>query len=154
MLETVLRTWHIVLSPLIFLALHFSIVLYMFHSISPKKLPRVATVWCLETNMPDKANGLTDAKIRGLQTPASGREEWSDHIVPGLRLRVDQSGKKTFILRKRVGERRRNITIGPYKEYFGLTDAKKRLVRYSSISSMAGVRHDRPRKMAPPLPVG
>jgi hypothetical protein len=50
--------------------------------------------------------------------------EWPDHIVPGLRIRVGRSGAKTFILRKRVGERWRNITVGPFKEYFGLADAR------------------------------
>ena len=75
--------------------------------------------------MPSKANGLTDAKIRSLIPPAAGREEWPDHIVPGLRIRVGPSGK-TFVLRKRVVDRWRNITIGPFKEYFGLADARKK----------------------------
>lgn len=76
--------------------------------------------------MPSKTAGLTDAKIRGLVPPAEGREEWPDHIVPGLRIRVAKTGRKTFILRKRVGDRWRNITIGLYKEYFGLADARKK----------------------------
>ena len=70
--------------------------------------------------------GLTDAKIRSLAPPAAGRKEWPDHIVPGLRIRVGQSGAKTFVLRKRVGGRWRNITIGTFKEYFGLADARRK----------------------------
>jgi len=70
--------------------------------------------------------GLTDAKIRSLIPPVKGQMEWPDHIIPGLRIRVGRSGAKTFILRKRVGERWRNITIGPFKEYFGLADARKK----------------------------
>lgn len=70
--------------------------------------------------------GLTDAKIRSLVPPVKGQMEWPDHIVPGLRIRVGRSGNKTFILRKRVGERWRNITVGPFKEYFGLADARKK----------------------------
>lgn len=70
--------------------------------------------------------GLTDSKIRALSPPIKGQQEWPDQIVPGLRIRVGRSGAKTFILRKRVGGRWRNITIGPFKEYFGLADARKK----------------------------
>lgn len=70
--------------------------------------------------------GLTDAKIRSLTPPVKGQQEWPDHIVPGLRIRVGRTGAKTFILRKRVGERWRNITVGPFKDYFGLADARKK----------------------------
>lgn len=76
--------------------------------------------------MTTKPVGLTDAKIRSLPSPDTGQREWPDHIIPGLRIRVGTSGNKTFILRKRVGERWRNITIGPFKEYFGLSDARKK----------------------------
>ncbi|MBA4163315.1 MAG: integrase [Erythrobacter sp.] len=76
--------------------------------------------------MTSKPVGLTDAKIRSLTPPDTGQLEWADHIIPGLRVRVGRSGSKTFILRKRVGERWRNITIGPFKEYFGLADARKK----------------------------
>ena len=70
--------------------------------------------------------GLTDAKIRSLTPPVKGQQEWPDSIVPGLRIRVGSSGAKTFILRKRVGDRWRNITVGPFREYFGLADARKK----------------------------
>ena len=70
--------------------------------------------------------GLTDAKIRSLIPPIKGQQEWPDHIIPGLRVRIGRSGAKTFILRKRVGDRWRNITIGPFKEYFGLADARRK----------------------------
>jgi len=76
--------------------------------------------------MTSKPVGLTDAKIRSLTPPDTGQLEWADHIIPGLRVRVGRSGSKTFILRKRVGDRWRNITIGPFKEYFGLADARKK----------------------------
>jgi integrase len=70
--------------------------------------------------------GLTDAKIRSLPSPVNGQQEWQDHIVSGLRVRVGRTGTKTFILRKRVGDRWRNITIGPFKEFFGLSEARKK----------------------------
>lgn len=76
--------------------------------------------------MSNKVVGLTDAKIRSLVAPDSGRKEWPDHIIPGLRIRVTPSGAKTFVLRKRVGGKWRNITIGPFKAYFGLADARKK----------------------------
>ena len=57
------------------------------------------------------AVGLTDAKIKGLKPPATGQDEYPDSLVPGLRLRVGSSGAKTFILRKRVGGRARNLTL-------------------------------------------
>src|SRR3954452_24893268 len=62
------------------------------------------------------AVGLTDAKIRALKYPPEGQVEYPDTLVPGLRLRVGSSGAKTFILRKRVGGRARNLTIERYHE--------------------------------------
>jgi len=69
---------------------------------------------------------LTDAKIAGLKPPESGQIEISDAKVPGLRLRVGTTGAKTFIVRKRIGERTRNITLGRYGPRFGLADARKK----------------------------
>src|SRR5689334_22296135 len=69
--------------------------------------------------------GLTDAKIKGLKAPAAGQVEYADSLVPGLRLRVGSSGAKTFILRKRVGGRARNLTLDRYHERrFTLADAR------------------------------
>jgi integrase len=71
--------------------------------------------------------GLTDAKIKGLKAPDSGQVEYSDSLVPGLRLRVGSSGAKTFILRKRIAGRARNLTLDRYHERrFTLSDARKK----------------------------
>lgn len=70
--------------------------------------------------------GLTDAKLQGLKAPASGRLEVSDPVVPGLRVRVGAGGAKTFIIRKRVAGRIRNITVGRYGSRFTLAEARKR----------------------------
>jgi hypothetical protein len=71
--------------------------------------------------------GLTDAKIKALKAPKSGQDEYPDSLVPGLRLRVGSSGAKTFILRKRVGARARNLTLDRYHERrFTLADARKK----------------------------
>jgi integrase len=72
------------------------------------------------------ATALTDAKIAGIKPPASGQVEVSDGMVPGLRIRVGTSGAKTFIVRKRIGGRVRNITVGRYGPRFGLADARRK----------------------------
>jgi len=82
-----------------------------------------------ETRSPSGAKGsiaLTDAKILALKPPASGQAEYPDSVVPGLRLRVGVSGTKTFMLRKRVAGKYRNITLGRYSERMTLSDARKK----------------------------
>lgn len=76
--------------------------------------------------MASKAILLTDAKIKGLKPPSSGQAEVSDSLVPGLRIRMGTSGAQTFILRKRVAGKVRNITIGRYGPRFTLADARKK----------------------------
>ena len=70
--------------------------------------------------------GLTDAKIAGLKAPSTGQEEYPDKVVVGLRVRVGASGSKTFILRKRVAGKPKNITLGRYGPRFGLAAARKK----------------------------
>lgn len=66
--------------------------------------------------MAGAAIGLTDAKIKGLRPPKSGQVEFPDKVVPGLRLRMGTSGAATFILRKRIGGRLCNLTVGRFHE--------------------------------------
>lgn len=76
------------------------------------------------------ATQLTDAKIKGLKAPENGQEEHPDSLVPGLRVRVGK-GTKTFILRKRVAGKLRNLTLGRYHESrFTLADARKMARNY------------------------
>jgi len=70
--------------------------------------------------------GLTDARIKSLKSPSQGQAEVSDKIVPGLRIRIGKSGVKTYILRKRVNGKLRNITIGRHTARFGLADARRK----------------------------
>lgn len=72
------------------------------------------------------ATTLTDAKLKGMRPPASGQIEISDGQVPGLRVRMGASGAQTFILRKRVGGRVRNITVGRYGARFTLAEARRK----------------------------
>ncbi len=76
--------------------------------------------------MPSRAIGLTDAKIRGIAVPTSGQLEFSDQLVPGLRVRIGSSVHKSFILRKRIGDNTRNVTLGRFTAAFGLADARKK----------------------------
>lgn len=68
---------------------------------------------------------LTDAKLAGMKRPPSGQIEIIDKTVPGLRVRIGQSGKPSFIIRKRVGGKIRVITLGQYGARFSLADARK-----------------------------
>ena len=52
--------------------------------------------------------------------------ELLDQLVGGLRVRVGASGRKTFILRKRVGASVRNVTLGRFSDAFTLADARKK----------------------------
>ncbi len=73
------------------------------------------------------AVGLTDAKIKGLDVPEKGQAEYSDKVVPGLRIRIGASGVRTFIIRKRIGGRIANLTVGRFHDRrFTLSDARKK----------------------------
>jgi integrase len=72
------------------------------------------------------AVGLTDSKIEGLKPSPGAQQEYPDKLISGLRVRVGASGVKTFILRKRVGSKLKNITLGRYGSRFRLADARKK----------------------------
>ena len=57
---------------------------------------------------------LTDAKIAAIKPPPSGQDEHPDHKVTGLRLRVGAGGKKSWIVRRRVGAKVINKKLGSY----------------------------------------
>jgi len=67
---------------------------------------------------------LTDTKIAAIKPPATGQEEHPDHKVTGLRLRVGAGGKKTWTLRRRVGDKVINRKIGSYPG-LGLAEARR-----------------------------
>ena len=66
---------------------------------------------------------LTDTKIAAMKPPATGREEHSDHKVTGLRLRIGAGGKKSWIVRRRVGAKVINRKLGSYPP-MGLASAR------------------------------
>ena len=76
---------------------------------------------------------LTATKIENLRPPETGQHELADKIVPGLRLRIGASGAKTYILRKRLAGRSRNIALGRHTLSFGLADARKKARHFLSL---------------------
>lgn len=70
------------------------------------------------------ASTLTDAKLKALKPPSEGRAEYPDDKVPGLRVRISSKGNKTFILRKRQGDKVHNFTLGVYGHRFTLAEAR------------------------------
>ena len=62
--------------------------------------------------MPKRAAELTALEVRRLTDP--GRSAVGG--VPGLLLQVTDSGAKSWLLRVKVGDRRRHIGLGPYPE--------------------------------------
>lgn len=73
---------------------------------------------------PDPVN--TDLQLKAYPSPKSGRIEVEVEKVPGLRVRVSSKGTKTFILRKRRGDKVHNVTIGKYGPRFGLAEARSK----------------------------
>ena len=60
---------------------------------------------------------LTDAKVAAIKPPAAGQVEYKDEgpgYVQGLRLRVGTSGKKTWTVRARAGQKIINKKLGTY----------------------------------------
>ncbi len=51
---------------------------------------------------------LTDSRIQGILAPEKGQDEYPDDLVVGLRLRIDSSSKKVWILRAKVGGKTAN----------------------------------------------
>lgn len=72
------------------------------------------------------AGKLTDAKLKAIKPPAQGQVEHSDSDVPGLRARIGKSGVITFIMRKRVNGKVRNIALGRFSPRFGVNEARRK----------------------------
>ena len=66
---------------------------------------------------------MTDAKVASLKAPPTGGDEYRDLKVTGLRLRVGSSGKKTWLIRARSGDKVVNKKVGSYPE-MGLASAR------------------------------
>lgn len=57
---------------------------------------------------------LTDTKVASFKPSTTGGDEYRDLKVTGLRLRVGSSGKKTWLIRARAGDKVVNKKLGNY----------------------------------------
>ncbi len=80
---------------------------------------------------------LTDSQIRGLKLPDRGQVEYPDDVLVGLRLRLSSGGARTWVLRRRIKGKMRNLTIGHYPE-LGLAAARQK-ARAALVDAEAGV---------------
>lgn len=80
---------------------------------------------------------LTDTQIRGLKLPERGQIEYPDDVLVGLRLRLSSGGARTWVLRRRILGKMRNLTIGHYPE-LGLAAARQK-ARAALVDAEAGV---------------
>lgn len=72
---------------------------------------------------------LTDTKVVAIKKPAKGQQEHPDTGgVTGLRLRVGAGGKKTWIVRRRLGAKVINKKLGAYPA-LGLASARTKALK-------------------------
>jgi integrase len=67
---------------------------------------------------------LTDAFVRTLAAPETGRIEVRDAEIPGFALRVTEKGAKSWVLIYHLHGRKGRVTLGSYPE-LSLADARK-----------------------------
>jgi integrase len=67
---------------------------------------------------------ITDALLRTVKPPATGRRELYDSKVPGLVVRVTQTGKISYSFRKSVNGRHSRVTVGAWP--MGIAEARDR----------------------------
>ena len=68
---------------------------------------------------------LTTKFIETRKPNPAKREDYRDTVVPGLVLRVNKSGTKTFSFHKRINGKMKRLTIGQFGP-FSLSDARER----------------------------
>jgi integrase len=73
----------------------------------------------------DKKFNFTQAKIKELPSPESGRFDYSDTEITKLVCRVSYTGNKSFIVTKRVNGKLKNVTIGKFPD-ISVIEARKR----------------------------
>jgi integrase len=68
---------------------------------------------------------LTDAKLKATKAPPKGQLEFADSDCVGLRFVIGSTGKRRWIVRKRIAGKFRKVTLGDYPE-IGLAQARKK----------------------------
>ena len=77
-----------------------------------------------------KSKKFTDSWLKSVSPPSSGRDDYTDTDMPGLRLRVTSKGAKSFSYAYRFGAKTHRVTLGRYpalslkKARIQLLDAK------------------------------
>ena len=79
---------------------------------------------------------LTDAAIKRLKTPPSGRVDYFDKTVPGFACRVSASGRKVYTMVYRLDGRQIKRTIG-HVEGIDLSDARDEARKYFNAAKQA-----------------
>lgn len=72
---------------------------------------------------------LSKAIAAAAKGDPAGRYELRDKTVPGLRLAVQTSGQRTWVLRYTINGRDRKWTMGDYSDEFGLAEARTKASR-------------------------
>ena len=68
---------------------------------------------------------LTDAKLKAIKAPLKGQLEFADSDCVGLRFVIGSTGKRRWIVRKRIAGKYRKVTLGDYPG-IGLGKARKK----------------------------
>ena len=88
---------------------------------------------------------LTDAYVKRIKTPQTGRKEYFDALVPGFGVRVTDKGSKSYIVFYRVNGKQSRVTLGSIHE-LSLKEAREtardyRVAAKGGIDLKDGERH-------------
>ena len=72
---------------------------------------------------------LTDKRIAALETKRK-REDWSDAIVEGLRVRVTAHRHRSFRFEAWVSGKHEAVSLGTFSKYFGIAEARAKALAY------------------------
>jgi hypothetical protein len=78
--------------------------------------------------MADKFNFSQDKIGRIPPSPSGKRKTYYDTGLPGLTLRVTETGAKTFVLQKKIHGRARKIRLGNFTGGIDVREARKRAI--------------------------
>ena len=78
---------------------------------------------------------FTQARVKELATPEKGRIDYSDKEITKLICRVSHTGSKSFIVRKRVSGKLKNVTIGKFPDISVIEARKKAHIFLTDLNS-------------------
>ena len=95
---------------------------------------------------------LTETRVASIPPPKMGRVEHFDTLMPGLCLRVSNSGKRSFCVFYRYGGKLWRVTLGtcpPYKLVEAREDARLALLEVQRGNDPAAIRAERRASTSP-----